>query len=604
MKQYSRWALLAMLPLSGLLVLSLPHTHRLTPEKPVRQNVLIRLKTGVRNMANVQILIGGAAVNVPVTTVGGGAPSLPGPASSNQFQVANQGTVLVPAQAFPASGASITANGLTLTNTGATTTLGSNTFPVLSIQALAAAAGVGYTLNETAPSSITNAFGLFDVVAGPPAVPAAPTTSNVTQTSVQVAIPTLAGGATFYNLQRAQDNAGSPGAWVTLQSAVTPAATYPDTSLSPVTGYYYRLQGVNTVGTTPGAATPIITTPAIVRTSSMARPSNLQSVYYSPEAPNAPGTIVLPAKRLPNFQLQTKPNIPNKAVKYPGSKATTAMQLGQEQSDSTYNAAADYNLLALILSSVLGKPAAPTALGGGAYQWTWNVSPTAPLPPPSTLSMDNGSARGGERFGYGVFSALQMKWSEQDAALSGNMFGQQVIRDIGPQMLVATNPAGVTEMPVAAIMPKSVGAWLSTDSGNNFNRMQKDLDGELRINNIWKPVYHVNDLNASYDDVAEQMPDLGLTLTVEEGSEADTFMSRLYAGQPVYAGFKTTGPVIANVGGININYLLKVNLPAFVSKPDPGDKSGVFGNAFSFDCAHDNVFGLIQVSLINVLGSL
>jgi len=197
-----------------------------------------------------------------------------------------------------------------------------------------------------------------------------------------------------------------------------------------------------------------------------------------------------------------------------------------------------------------------------------------------------------------------MKWSEQDAALSGNMFGQQVIRDIGPQMLVATNPAGVTEMPVAAIMPKSVGAWLSTDSGNNFNRMQKDLDGELRINNIWKPVYHVNDLNASYDDVAEQMPDLGLTLTVEEGSEADTFMSRLYAGQPVYAGFKTTGPVIANVGGININYLLKVNLPAFVSKPDPGDKSGVFGNAFSFDCAHDNVFGLIQVSLINVLGSL
>lgn len=340
------------------------------------------------------------------------------------------------------------------------------------------------------------------------------------------------------------------------------------------------------------------------RSSSMARAYNLQGVYVSPELSTAPGTIVTPAKRFPNFELMTKPSIPNKAVKYPGSKATTAMQIGQQQSDATYNAAADYNLLTYIYCSLLGMPAAPTALGGGAFQWNWLVLPTLPLPAPQTYSVDQGSVHGGERFGYGVFSAMQMKWSEQDAALSGNMFGQQVIRDIAPNMLIVTNAANVTELPVVAIMPQSVGTYLSVDGGATFTRMQKDMDGELRINNAWKPVYHVNDLNASFDDVAEQMPDMGLTLTVEEGSEADTFMSRLYAGQMVYAGCKSVGPTIGTVSGTKISYMHKVNLPTFVSKPDPGDKSGVFGNTFTFDVGHDNTFGLAQITLINTLATL
>jgi len=342
----------------------------------------------------------------------------------------------------------------------------------------------------------------------------------------------------------------------------------------------------------------------VMRTSSMARASSLQGVYVSLEAANAPGTIVTPAKRWPNFQLMTKPTIPNKVVKYSGSKAATAMQLGQEQSDSTWNAAGDYNLLAYVLASLLGNPGLPTALGQGAYQWTWNVSPTLPLPAPATYSVDQGSARGGERFGYGVFSALQFKWSQQDAGLSGNMFGQQLQRNIAPQMLVVTNPATVTELPVVAVMPKSVGAWLSTDSGATFSRLQKDLDGELRINNVWKPDYHANEQNSSFDDIFEEMPDMGLTFTVEEGTEADTFMQRLYAGQMVHVGMKSIGPLIGVVGGTNVNCLLRVNMPAFVGKSDPGDKGGVYGNAFTFDAGHDPAFGLVQIQLINKLPSL
>lgn len=342
----------------------------------------------------------------------------------------------------------------------------------------------------------------------------------------------------------------------------------------------------------------------VPRSSYMARSTDLQGIYFGVEAPNAPGTAVLPVKRMLNLGLTTTPMIPNKGIKHAGSKATTDFQRGQEQSDTSYDSPADYNLLAYILNSVLGYQGPPTVLGGGAYQWTWLVSPTAPLLAPATFTVDQGSLRGMERFTYGVFSGTTFKWAIDTAELSGNMFGQQVIRNASPLSALATAPGSIVDISPAAIDPITVGAYLSLDGGTTFNRMQKDIDGELRMSGMWGPNYHVSDLNPSFDDIKELIPDMGLTLTVEEGTEADTFMSRLYAGQPLHAGVKSVGPVIGVVGGVNINYLLKANLPVFASKPAPGDKNGVYGNTFTFDVAHDSAFGMVQVTLINKLAGL
>jgi hypothetical protein len=206
---------------------------------------------------NPQLTISGALVAVPLTTMGNG----PGGTSceSAGFQIVDSaGTVVASSASLPGSGASVTAGNFTVHNLGTTGTIGGDSYYNLSIQALSGAtAATGYAFEQIVGAGTDTAFGLFDVVAlTPPTAPAAPTFTGVTSSGIGVVIPALSGGATSYNLQRAPDDLGAPGAWSTVSDGVTPSATYTDNEsgagLTPSTTYFYRLQAVNGGGTTDG----------------------------------------------------------------------------------------------------------------------------------------------------------------------------------------------------------------------------------------------------------------------------------------------------------------------------------------------------------------
>jgi hypothetical protein len=95
----------------------------------------------------------------------------------------------------------------------------------------------------------------------PPTAPPSVTFGTVGPITIPVIVPALSGGATSYDLQRAPDAAGSAGTWATIQSTVTPSATYTDTPVQPRTKYWYRLVATNSAGSTNGPSASATTTP-------------------------------------------------------------------------------------------------------------------------------------------------------------------------------------------------------------------------------------------------------------------------------------------------------------------------------------------------------
>jgi predicted CxxxxCH...CXXCH cytochrome family protein len=99
---------------------------------------------------------------------------------------------------------------------------------------------------------------LVDTPPAPPDVPASPTFSSVTTTSVHVAWSPAARAAT-YTVQRAADASGAPGTmWAAVASGLTGTGA-DDAGLVPASAYWYRVRAVNESGAGPWSAAARVT---------------------------------------------------------------------------------------------------------------------------------------------------------------------------------------------------------------------------------------------------------------------------------------------------------------------------------------------------------
>jgi hypothetical protein len=157
----------------------------------------------------------------------------------------------------------------------------------------------------------------------------------------------------------------------------------------------------------------------------------------------------------------------------------------------------------------------------------------------------------------------------------------------------------VPEISAVHADPKFVSWWYSLD-GETFTQLTKVQEGNINLDGVWEKVFHANDSNPSYDDLVELQPNFTVSLTVDEGSEADLFMDSLSDKTKIWIGFKVVGPELDP----GTNHLIRLNIPMFTIQPGPGDKNGVFGNTFSFELAHEPNFGLFTLEVINGLAAL
>ncbi|MBT0652040.1 CxxxxCH/CxxCH domain c-type cytochrome [Geomobilimonas luticola] len=92
-----------------------------------------------------------------------------------------------------------------------------------------------------------------------PDVPGTPSYTSVADTSLTVNWTAPTGGAATYDVYRAPDNAGAPGAFA-LVGADVAALSYGDSGLAPTTKYWYRVVAKNVSGSGPNSADNSVTT--------------------------------------------------------------------------------------------------------------------------------------------------------------------------------------------------------------------------------------------------------------------------------------------------------------------------------------------------------
>ncbi len=546
-------------------------------------------------MTNIQIPIGGAPVNVPMTTPGNG----PGGTFINSgFQmVSTTGATLVPATPYPASGASVTIANLVFTNTGQTDTIASIAYPRLSVQALAAAtAAVGNALEEGQGTNL-NVFALFDVVAAPIPAPGAPTGPAATYAAGVVTIAATARPAgenvTAYNCYRSQNG----GPVTKIGTAATPAFTDPTPLTNVAYTNSYFITAVNATSEGAPSATvnvAIPRNPAATETASVFRGTQLIM-----EA--VPGTTPQGAtpKRLTQSQLIVVPKPTPKPYKPMGMKGISVVQQGSETTDAKLTGVLSYTELPYQLESALKKSAAPVQVGALAYTRVYNVQARNPEAMPQTYTVETGSTQGADRFAFGFFKGLAIKTTKKDATVDGDMVGWPLQDNV-------TLTPGATDVPKVPIDPSTIGIYIGDDPAN-LSRLVTPLDTTLNLLAHWQEQEYQNDTNNSFDGVVEMAPNFGFKITVVAGSQAFLMLSRLRNGQSIYAGMRARGPVIETaVGGAVVSqYGFDAILPCkVISTPGRQDSQGAWTHQYEFALADDSVFGAGKITITNTLATL
>ena len=159
----------------------------------------------------------------------------------------------------------------------------------------------------------------------------------------------------------------------------------------------------------------------------------------------------------------------------------------------------------------------------------------------------------------------------------------------------------IREVLATPIDPEEIAVFLSVD-GMNYTLLTDVIDASVNFSGLFRPAFHINDVFPSFDSIVEVAPAYTATVTIEEGTEANTFMEHLDTGQKVWLGVRALGPTI-NASPL-VRHEFRLNIPMYVTQPDPGDKNEVYGNTFSFEYAHDMAFGMFDLRVTNRVPAL
>jgi len=356
--------------------------------------------------------------------------------------------------------------------------------------------------------------------------------------------------------------------------------------------YRYYIVGVTESGRvlSDSNVCAVTRTPEGIINMSTSRATLYQGIQIGIEA--TPGTGVDATKRLVGIDMDLTPEIPIKPRVHAGTKGATGVQKGHQKTDISFNAELDFNLMQYLLTLMYGAAAATTDGTAGIRKIsTWNPSALAGITP-KTATIEQGSAAGAEKVAFAILNEMKIKFSREEASIEGGGFA-------GEYLTNQTLTSGLSEIAIMPVNPSAIGCYVSLD-GASWTLLEDVLDGEINMSGLWKPVFHKNDTINTFDKVVETQPNFGVVMTVEDGSEADDFMTRLSNGTKVWLGIKALGPEIESTK----NYEFIMRMPTYVVKPDPGDKDDVFGSTFSCDLAHDATYGMMSMILKNLTATI
>lgn len=156
------------------------------------------------------------------------------------------------------------------------------------------------------------------------------------------------------------------------------------------------------------------------------------------------GTAVTAPKRLLSVGFKQGIKVDTKAEMSQGFKLPTAVSIGKDWTEGTFDGYAGYNDLAYLLSSVL---LGVTPSGAGVDK-TWSFIPavrSSDVPKTFTLELGDANTRF-SRTTHNVVTDLSLSWAKENIALSGSYMGRSLTDQTGA-LGAATDVANVIMQP-------------------------------------------------------------------------------------------------------------------------------------------------------------
>ena len=267
------------------------------------------------------------------------------------------------------------------------------------------------------------------------------------------------------------------------------------------------------------------------------RSTTFQGLQIGPENTAAPGTQVAATKRLLCTQIEVNPKPMVTLYRPIGTKGHTAAAKGKEHSENKLSGIVAYNDIVYLFESILKASGGPTPVAGGALSQKWFYNPSQKAPEtPQTYTVESGSIQGASRFGFGVVSALNLKFTEKDCAVDGTMLGQ-IIQD---------NVAMTAPCPEVARVPVDPAtiAILAGSTPSTMQVLKRLIEAEFQMPDRWKAQKFFDPSQKSFSGLTESGGTFGGKVTTEQNSDADSLLSSLRNGSIVYVGVSAQGPLI------------------------------------------------------------
>jgi hypothetical protein len=237
----------------------------------------------------------------------------------------------------------------------------------------------------------------------------------------------------------------------------------------------------------------------------------------------------------PNPQVPTTPYRPQGFV-----AATTAVQQ-KESTELAVSGTMSYPDMAYLWSSLFKVGVVTTPAGATtARRWTFSPGSTAPDTFQSYTIEKGTAAAGAERITGCVVNDLSLRWTDRDAALTGNMMGQQTQE----QITVTGSP---TDIPAVPVDPKSVSIYVGTGfSTNNVQTVTLSVTGgaatggtfTLTFENQTTTPLAFNASAATVQAALAALTNLGGNVTVAGGPAPSAAFTLTFSG--VLAGVNAT----------------------------------------------------------------
>ena len=300
------------------------------------------------------------------------------------------------------------------------------------------------------------------------------------------------------------------------------------------------------------------------------------SVFEKPrlgvEAAASPGVPVPANLVLQSLTLTPKPVLVRNPIKAAGVSRPVGVSTAKGHTEFSYDAAASYNDLAVLLSSVLCRPTASVVASGVTsltYKPTCDAANTM-----STFTVQNGSVNGASSFPGAWINDLTIAFGKNEAKISGNGMGRRLDDDITP----TPSPNYLALIPIESDKVEVRIADTYAALATATNKMTRLTSSNWSITGRQSGIITLDPAQGSFSGQVERNHDMAAQIVMHLDSQGVAVMDRYREGQTFWVRYIATSTRFFIATGQP--YTFQISFPCYVSSDQRSNVDDAYAGTY------------------------